>query len=80
MALIVGELGGLRVDVHDPATIDATPEMTDIETFQYLEPRHDTFRNDVREAGDVPAEHLMIDTFVDAFVQVMENDRFDLAG
>jgi len=40
---------------------DATQEMTDIESFSYLEPKADGFRNYMGKAGAVPAEHLLID-------------------
>jgi catalase-peroxidase len=44
-----------------PGRTDATQEMTEIETQQYLEPRHDAFRNYLQKEEGVPAEHLMID-------------------
>jgi catalase-peroxidase len=44
-----------------PGRTDATQEMTEVDTFQYLEPRHDAFRNYLPKSEDVPAEHLMVD-------------------
>ncbi len=44
-----------------PGRTDATQEMTEIETFQYLEPKADAFRNYLQKGGNVPAEHLMVD-------------------
>ncbi len=40
---------------------DATQELTDVESFAWLEPKADGFRNYVAKAGDAPAEHLLID-------------------
>jgi catalase-peroxidase len=44
-----------------PGRTDATQENTDIESFQWLEPNADGFRNYVRKFGAVPTEHLLID-------------------
>ncbi len=44
-----------------PGRTDATQEMTEVDTFQYLEPTADGFRNYQQKAGAVPAEHLLID-------------------
>lgn len=40
---------------------DATAEMTDIESFEPLEPIHDGFRNWLKEDYDVKPEELMLD-------------------
>ncbi|HTW12494.1 MAG TPA: peroxidase family protein, partial [Solirubrobacteraceae bacterium] len=44
-----------------PGRVDALPEQTDTESFQWLEPRADGFRNYVRGAHRLPAEYLLID-------------------
>ena len=44
-----------------PGRTDATQEMTEIDTQQYLEPRHDAFRNYLQKEEGIPAEHLMLD-------------------
>jgi catalase-peroxidase len=44
-----------------PGRTDASQEDTDIESFQWLEPNADGFRNYVRKFGSVPTEHLLID-------------------
>ncbi|MCX7743965.1 MAG: catalase/peroxidase HPI [Flavobacteriales bacterium] len=40
---------------------DATQEMTDVESFQYLEPIHDGFRNWLKKHYPIKPEHLLID-------------------
>tara|TARA_R110002096_G_scaffold432067_1_gene648193 strand:+ start:7506 stop:9719 length:2214 start_codon:yes stop_codon:yes gene_type:complete len=40
---------------------DATPEQTDVESFGYLEPLADGFRNYIRPDIDIAAEDLLID-------------------
>jgi catalase-peroxidase len=40
---------------------DATQEQTDVESFQYLEPIHDGFRNWLKEEFTVKPEELLID-------------------
>lgn len=40
---------------------DATQEATDVESFQYLEPVHDGFRNYLKEQYTVKAEELLVD-------------------
>ncbi|WP_105566898.1 catalase/peroxidase HPI [Microbacterium halophytorum] len=54
---------GRTVEVpFTPGRTDATQEQTDVESFGYLEPRADGFRNYQGAAvRSVPAEHLLID-------------------
>jgi catalase-peroxidase len=52
------------VSVEVPYTLgrtDATEEQTDAESFAYLEPKADGFRNYVGKAAKLPAEYLLID-------------------
>jgi catalase-peroxidase len=52
------------VDVTVPFTpgrMDATPEQTDAESFEVLEPFADGFRNYLKKAYTVPAEELLVD-------------------
>ncbi|MEW4486452.1 catalase/peroxidase HPI [Thalassoglobus sp. JC818] len=44
-----------------PGRTDATLEMTDVESFSYLEPKSDGFRNFQAREVDRPAEELLID-------------------
>ena len=44
-----------------PGRTDATQEQTDIESFSYLEPVADGFRNYVKPGCDFPAEQALID-------------------
>jgi catalase-peroxidase len=44
-----------------PGRADATQEQTDVESFGYLEPVADGFRNYVKDKPDIPAEHLLVD-------------------
>jgi catalase-peroxidase len=44
-----------------PGRTDADQDSTDVESFQYLEPMADGFRNYVAKQGAVPTEHLLID-------------------
>jgi catalase-peroxidase len=54
--------GGVTVEVPFRAgRVDASQEQTDVESFGYLEPRHDGFRNYVGKPGRVPAEYLLVD-------------------
>jgi catalase-peroxidase len=44
-----------------PGRTDATQEQTDVESFRYLEPRADGFRNFLREGEKVQPETLLLD-------------------
>jgi len=44
-----------------PGRTDATPEQTDVESFQVMEPKADGFRNYQQKAFTVSAEELLID-------------------
>jgi catalase-peroxidase len=44
-----------------PGRADASQEETDVDSFQWLEPKADGFRNYVAKLGAVPTEHLLID-------------------
>ncbi|MFN3215814.1 MAG: catalase/peroxidase HPI [Acidimicrobiales bacterium] len=44
-----------------PGRTDASQEDTDVDSFQWLEPQADGFRNYVAKFGAVPTEHLLID-------------------
>jgi catalase-peroxidase len=53
---------GFEVEVpFAPGRTDAAQEQTDVESFGYLEPVADGFRNYLRPGCDVPAEQLLID-------------------
>jgi len=54
--------GGWDVEVpFTPGRTDATQEQTDIESFGYLEPMADGFRNYLQKDGEIPPEHLLLD-------------------
>jgi len=44
-----------------PGRGDTTQELTDVESFDYLEPLADGFRNYVGKAAPLPAEYLLVD-------------------
>ena len=44
-----------------PGRTDASQEDTDVDSFQWLEPKADGFRNYVQKQGGVPTEHMLID-------------------
>ncbi len=44
-----------------PGRTDATPDQTDVESFDHLEPAADGFRNYLRARFSVPAEELLLD-------------------
>jgi catalase-peroxidase len=53
---------GVSVTVpFTPGRTDATDEQTDTESFVYLEPRADGFRNYLGKGQQLPAEYLLID-------------------
>ncbi|TLP99580.1 catalase/peroxidase HPI [Nesterenkonia salmonea] len=45
----------------NPGRVDASPEQTDEESFAYLEPVTDGFRNYVGPDNSLPAEHALVD-------------------
>ncbi len=44
-----------------PGRVDASQEQTDVESFGFLEPIADGFRNYSKSHYSIPAEHLLID-------------------
>lgn len=54
--------GGVEIEVpFASGRVDATQADTDPETFAYLEPTNDGFRNYLRPGHSLPAENLLID-------------------
>jgi catalase-peroxidase len=54
--------GGLEVEVpFTPGRVDATQEQTDVESFSWLEPAADGFRNYVGKGNRLPTEYLLLD-------------------
>jgi len=54
--------GGVTAEVpFTPGRTDATLEQTDVESFEYLEPTADGFRNYLRDGHRLPAEFLLVD-------------------
>ncbi|GAB2909386.1 catalase/peroxidase HPI [Rheinheimera gaetbuli] len=54
--------GGVDISVpFAPGRGDATPEQTDVESFDVLEPLHDAYRNFVKQDYAVQPEELMLD-------------------
>jgi catalase-peroxidase len=53
---------GYDVDVpFEPGRTDATPEQTDVDSFEALKPKVDGFRNYIRDGLEEPAETLLVD-------------------
>ncbi|MGJ4804078.1 catalase/peroxidase HPI [Luteimonas sp. SDU82] len=53
---------GIELSVpFSPGRTDARQDQTDVESFSVMEPFADGFRNYVKGASSVPAEHLLID-------------------
>lgn len=53
---------GFDIDVpFSPGRGDATAEMTDVESFEYLEPLGDAYRNFVKEGCDIKPEENLLD-------------------
>jgi catalase-peroxidase len=53
---------GFNIDVpFSPGRGDATAEMTDVESFKYLEPLGDAYRNFVKEGCDIKPEENLLD-------------------
>jgi len=44
-----------------PGRTDATQELTDVDSFSYLEPTADGFRNYAQKGSTVPTEHQLLD-------------------
>ncbi|MCP1375561.1 catalase/peroxidase HPI [Dyella lutea] len=59
---MAAKAAGLSVEVpFSPGRVDADAEQTDVESFSYLEPFADGFRNYLKGKSSVPAEHLLVD-------------------
>ncbi|MCE5234013.1 MAG: catalase/peroxidase HPI [Xanthomonadaceae bacterium] len=59
---MAAKAAGIDIEVpFAPGRVDAGTEQTDVESFAYLEPFADGFRNYLKAASDVPAEHLLVD-------------------
>jgi len=53
---------GVTVEVpFTPGRMDASQEQTDVESFSYLEPKADGFRNYLGKGNHLPAEYLLVD-------------------
>jgi len=59
---MAAKAAGLNVEVpFSPGRVDASAEQTDVESFGYLEPFADGFRNYLKGKSSLPAEHLLVD-------------------
>ncbi|MBU6247731.1 MAG: catalase/peroxidase HPI [Xanthomonadaceae bacterium] len=59
---MAAKAAGLSVEVpFSPGRVDASAEQTDVDSFSYLEPFADGFRNYLKGTSPVPAEHLLVD-------------------
>ena len=59
---VAAKAGGYNVEVSfTPGRTDATQEQTDVESFNFLEPEADGFRNYQKTAYTVPAEQMLVD-------------------
>ncbi|AND68722.1 catalase/hydroperoxidase HPI(I) [Dyella thiooxydans] len=59
---MAAKAAGLSVEVpFSPGRVDASAEQTDVDSFSYLEPFADGFRNYLKGKSSVPAEHLLVD-------------------
>ncbi len=59
---MAAKAAGASLEVpFSPGRVDATAEQTDVESFGYLEPNADGFRNYLKGHSSVPAEHLLVD-------------------
>ncbi len=59
---VAAKAGGFNVEVpFTPGRTDATQEQTDVESFHFLEPEADGFRNYQKTAYTVPAEQMLVD-------------------
>ncbi|WP_167000872.1 catalase/peroxidase HPI [Mumia sp. ZJ430] len=73
LADVIVLAGGVGVELaaqaagHDlsvpftPGRVDASQEETDVDSFAYLEPKADGFRNYLGKASRIPAEYLLVD-------------------
>jgi catalase-peroxidase len=69
--IVLGGTAAIEKAAHDagfkikvpftPGRGDATQQMTDVDSFQYLEPIHDGYRNWLKKNYSVKAEELLID-------------------
>lgn len=54
--------GGHKIEVpFTPGRMDSSQAQTDVESFEYMEPEADGFRNYQKKAYSVPAEEMLID-------------------
>jgi catalase-peroxidase len=59
---MAAKAAGMKMEVpFSPGRVDANAEQTDVESFAYLEPYADGFRNYLKAKSPVPAEHLLVD-------------------